>query len=177
MVTIETGFSRTGTAESLELELTFELHAGLRRWGDARDPRDLSYLDELSLFRASPDASLSDCQELLGATETWVDLALDMEEVEHSSGAAVKRLQYGSPFQIELLLPLLTPAGLAGLFYAARRLYGINMDFKAYREQRRVEYLEAKKLADELERDIAQPALDQPKRWKLTGGVLREPHD
>jgi hypothetical protein len=48
------------------------------------------------------------------------------------------------------LLSVATAVGLATAFWWMKRLYGIDLELKAYREQRRVEYLEAKLRADRL---------------------------
>ncbi len=176
----------TGTAESLELELTFELIPG-----------GLT-VDVLPIYQAeavrqhdlsSKSASIQDCQELLDSINTWIQVATHgkwefgdhLREQAHGSliymnEGRVRSLHYGSPFQIELLLPLLTPPSLAGLFYLAKRLYGIDLEFKAYREQRRVEYLEARATAAQLSADsLPNQALNGPRRWWLTGGAFRDP--
>ncbi|HKO37644.1 MAG TPA: hypothetical protein VJU14_04685 [Solirubrobacterales bacterium] len=191
---VEVEESPTGIEEAHELELTFELTVSrighrFREWASEEDT-------PLGLRFEPASATVHHCQELLESVDSWMRAAItgtwnldtylqdmapgSLGEFGRGAGAAslVRRLHYGSPFQIELLLPLLTPASLAGLFFIARRLYGIDLEFKAYREQRRAEYLEAKEKADSLAGHVPSPPPDvahPPNRWKLTSGTLRDP--
>lgn len=73
--------------------------------------------------------------------------------------------------------------GVGALFYGAKRLFALDLEeFLAYREQRRIEYLEAKEIANELEEkstpeidaQLNQPTGQRPSRWHPTRGVLRD---
>jgi hypothetical protein len=177
--------SPTGTAESSELDLTFFW----ARWkGTGRAGKLWSYdtiigkVGEPLQQPMAVNATLDDCRDLIDSTGEWVRAAVEAEPADSSylgfgkgsSSIGVKKLHYGSPFQLELLLPLLTPAGLAGLLFAAKRLYGIDLEFKAHREERRIEYLEAKARAEALSKEIRTPA-EPPKHWQLIRGTLRDP--
>ncbi|HWI97092.1 MAG TPA: hypothetical protein VNS60_13595, partial [Solirubrobacterales bacterium] len=105
--------------------------------------------------------------------------------VSRSEMTPIKRLQYGSPFEIELILGSLTVPGLAALLFVAKRLYGVDLEFKAYREKRRVEYLKARELAEQYEAKRKQPSeiarsLEMgtpPNSWNLQSGAIREDAD
>jgi hypothetical protein len=184
---VATPESPSGTIGSLELELIFDLTP----WGHGRalmkslSEEDASSEPALESYRK---ATFYDCQELLASVDDWMrvirvrdrDLKTYLQEVApgRSAAATIKRLHYGSPFQIELLLPLVSTAGLTSLFFIARRLYGVDLEFKAYREQRRVEYLEAKAKADLLATQAPLAPVEEPRapnEWKLKAGTLRDP--
>jgi hypothetical protein len=185
---VEIDVTPPGTAESLELDLTFELAT----WGHGHGLMESLFEKKVAPKASDRSANVADCQELLGAVNYWMRLTLtetlelDTYIRRLASGTesltapipTVKRLHYGSPFQIEMLLPLLSSAGLTSLFFIARRFYGIDLEFKAYREQRRAEYLEAKAKADQLAAQTSAPTaemINAPNRWKLTSGTLRDP--
>ena len=92
--------------------------------------------------------------------------------------ARVARLHYGSPFVIEAALAGFTVPGLGVLLYGAKRLFAVKLEFLAYREQRRVEYLEAKNLAKALEEDLDDQLgslLGQcPDHWKAVKGIVED---
>jgi hypothetical protein len=171
------------TAEPVELELSFEFDSQERLHAAIEDLFGEKLADEQP---PSPGAGLRDCQELLASSNglLWfatsgIEASEDFLSPYAAAGSDdyfVKRLHYGSPFDLEFLLPFLTPAGLACLFYACKRLFGIDLEFKAYREKRRLEYLEAKRMAEEMTEgdiptaDIVKP----PRRWKLRRGILRD---
>lgn len=183
-----------GTAEALQLDLTFE-----RTLGGADPP------SEGKGWRPGDPSSLTECLSLIQSVTQWIGtsevvsqmdlreedvlnatLDLDASSLRASeiapSGAQVRLLHYGSPFVVELVLNALTIPGFAVLLYGAKRLYGLPLEFQAYREQRRVEYLEAKKLAAALEASSPTELTDQvgtpqthvPDPWALTSGVIRD---
>jgi hypothetical protein len=125
---VATPESPSGTIGSLELELIFDLTP----WGHGRalmkslSEEDASSEPALESYRK---ATFYDCQELLASVDDWMrvirvrdrDLKTYLQEVApgRSAAATIKRLHYGSPFQIELLLPLVSTAGLTSLFFIA----------------------------------------------------------
>jgi hypothetical protein len=187
--------SPTGTVESMELDLTFLWSAhgptsGIGSWG--KHGRKSMHRMTIPPPMGTTDgggATLEDCRQLLNSTAGWLNAVvaegaenrglLSNPQVMGDFGIRVKQLHYGSPFQLELLLPLLSPAGLAGILFAAKRLYGLDLEFKAYRESRRIEYLEAKARAGQLTSQ-AQAHLregEASQRWRLIKGTLRDPSD
>lgn len=100
-----------------------------------------------------------------------MDQALSrLQDSDQGSGAAyatVKQLHYGSPLTLEVLVSL-TPAGIGFLLWALKRIYAIDLELLAHREQRRVEYLEAKRFAERLEKEAGQDLRRRIKRpeWK-----------
>lgn len=74
----------------------------------------------------------------------------------------IRELRFSSPFYLQILLAIGSPPSLAVLIYGIKRSFGLDLEFKAYRERRGTEYeterarhIEAKRLADRLE---AEPA-------------------
>ena len=104
--------------------------------------------------------------------------------------AVVSRLRFGSPFLIHLFLGVGSVPGFAMLIYGAKRLFGLDLEFKAHRhrlgaeyEQQRAAHIEAKRLADRLERQVEPVPLPAPPRgalprpvgdvgWKAQRGVV-----
>lgn len=62
----------------------------------------------------------------------------------------VRRLVLASPLDLVFQFPdgAGTITGLAAVYYGVRRLFGVDLEFRAYREARRAEFEEAKALAD-----------------------------
>jgi len=183
-----------GLAAVLHLDLRFELWRG-------PEPDE-----EAKWELADERALVSDCRRLLESADRLfntcgavsatfgndydpVSLQLvDLELAPSESSMSVRRLHYGSPFDLQIVLGALTVPGLGVLLWGAKRLWGIDLEFRAYREQRRIEYLAAKEVADELMDRITpahglDKALTRPhptderasrRTWKASKGTISE---
>lgn len=175
--------SRHNVAAILHLELVFEF---------ARPPTPEFFRarerDELGIDPAQVDSypRFRDFSSLLSSIAAVAAAAgTGSIGIGRSEMTPIKRLQFGSPFEIELILGYLTIPGLAALLFVAKRLYGIDLEFKAYREKRRVEYFEARELAEQYETKRKQPpeiarSLElgtTPNSWNLRSGAIREDPD
>jgi hypothetical protein len=175
----------SGTADVLELDLAFEL---IPRPEPVEEDLHEALLAEIrrssQKATSSERASLLDCQMLLVAVSSLLQPALDhavegalVSRRGRSLNIPIQSIHYGSPFEFQFLLPMLTPAGLAALLYMAKRLYGIDLEFKAHREKRRLEYLEAKAMAEEFQ-DPPPPlegAIRPAENWRLRKGTIKDP--
>lgn len=115
--------------------------------------RDLDLLSELVVmadYVASPKPQ--DPLELARAglpgrpIDLWISRTVGKVEI--------LRLSYESPLEIALVVAPSVAASvsaLATLIYAIKRLYGVDLEFRTYREERRAEYLAAKDLARRLD--------------------------
>lgn len=93
----------------------------------------------------------------LVAVATWVaesnprETKPDFEQINTiAESTAVLRISYASPLEVALVVaPAVASSrlALAALISAARRLYGVDLELKTYREERRAEFLQAKRLA------------------------------
>jgi len=185
------------------LELKFEHLAGTYRLVDG--PKiDFEAVPQ-EIYMEKPSASLSECLLLTQTLSQWIGMAetLPPETTPEPVGklkematglgqydlflgttaqsqAEIRLLHYGSPFIVHGLIGGLSISGLGFLFYGAKRLFGADLEFLAYREQRRVEYLKAKQLAIELEEELrkenAHLLSTGPSSgpWSLTEGVVRD---
>ncbi len=174
----------SGIADILELDLTFEHLPQPRVREDLLDAALENIRRSAGKADLAEHASLLDCQMLFVAVSSLLQPALDHAVAGAQAPTAgkalrmpIKSIKYGSPFELQLLLPMLTPAGLAALLYLAKRLYGIDLEFKAYREQRRLEYLEAKSMAEEFHDPPApfETAIKPAENWRLRKGTIRDP--
>ena len=153
----------------------------------------------------STHASLTDCARLIKGIERWIGLyevtaaTLHKEEpaaIDFATVAAknrtleassdVIRLQYGSPFLVEVALTSGSIPALGLLLYGAKRLHSYDLELKNHRERLKIEYLEAIRYREQLEAEpppIVDTALGVRKspsaygRWKLEGGGLIEDGD
>lgn len=85
----------------------------------------------------------------------------------------IRRLQYESPLEIALLLPpaiIASKVGLSIVIFAIRRMYGMDLELRTYREDLRAEYYAAKRHAEEARR--AWEAGRDPEHWPA--GMLEE---
>jgi hypothetical protein len=80
--------------------------------------------------------------------------------------SVVQSLRYGSPLWLNILLAASTPPSLGLLIFGAKRLFGVDLEFRAHRERMGAEYeesrarhLQAKRIADAL---AAAPLLPWP---------------
>ncbi|MGV1048573.1 MAG: hypothetical protein ACOYD4_08655 [Solirubrobacterales bacterium] len=200
--------STVGIAESLRLELEFNRGT----LPASRAPRDVDELSGWPFLDPRP-ASLENCQGLVQTVDQWLaicerasNLYVPNAEPEPAmlhgvtglrdvgSQSAVIRLHYGSPFLFNVALSdVLTPVGLGFLFYGAKRLFGIDLEFLTYRESKRSEYLEAqahRKALEEAEPrlkedeiSVSGPAANRgdpfgrvhlPKSWRLRRGRVTD---
>jgi hypothetical protein len=154
-------------------------------------------------FRKEPStekATLVDCARLLRGVEHWIGAAeaasrqiapLEPDDPRllqrfqalsfETARSPVASIHYGSPFEIQVLLGVLTPPGLGVLFYGAKRLFGADLEFRAYREQRRAEYLQAREIAEALERDPpltvesqVTPWTEGTFHWRMADGAVTD---
>jgi hypothetical protein len=172
--------TRERTSHLTRLEVGFEYSpAGTRQGltisrGIKTGPDSFVFVPELPV--------LADVELLLGWAETYVGLACRVEtlfergeitvdnvldrvvdvprHVSDDRRALVSSLNFGSPFVLHLLLIVASPPALAVLITGAKRLFGIDLEFKAHREKVGTEYeiaraahMEAKLIAEMLERD------------------------
>lgn len=100
---------------------------------DIADP-ETRYAEQFNQY------ALSDFRDQLGAIEDF-----------RAPKSQVVLLHYGSPFLLHIGIAALSVPGLGALVFGAKRLFGLDLEFKAYREQRKVEYLKAKRIAEYLE--------------------------
>jgi hypothetical protein len=98
--------------------------------------------------------SLADGAQLLEGVSNFI--ALIDERM-----AVLKRCAFGSPFELISIAATSGGIGLRLLFYGAKRLYGFDLEVRAYREELRVRFERAKAEARELER---RPADDDERR-------------
>ncbi len=145
-------------------------------------------------------ASVVECSRLLRQVDHWIGVAEaashqiapvsadDSDLVERYGKltfevgrSQVESLHYGSPFAMQVLLGALAPPGLGVLFYGAKRLFGADLEFRAYREQRRVEYLHAKEIAEAFEREApvkvdaqVKPRIEEMFLWRMKEGVVTD---
>jgi hypothetical protein len=113
---------------------------------------------------------------LLGRAVATADLIADfrpkrgepIEEATHLSGQValqvpevrISRLSYESPLEIGLIVShgvLDSVAALAALIYGIKRLYGLDLELKTHREDRRAEFLEAEQRVQYLEAGTKDP--------------------
>lgn len=118
------------------------------------------------------EQAVQDADEVLSGLKSLGDVT--------SSKSKVDLLHYGSPFEFQIIVDSLTPAGLGVLLYAAMRLWGVDFEFRAHRERKRAEYLAAKRIAEALERappPAVSSALEfafEGEAWSLKGAVITE---
>lgn len=107
----------------------------------------------------------------------------------------VKELHYGSPFFFDVTLSdNLTAIGIGFIFYGAKRLFffGAEFEFRAYREKRRNEYLEARRTREILEAELPErdstgaydpwhrdpySSIDQPPHWQVSEATITDDPD
>jgi hypothetical protein len=137
---------------------------------------------------------------LLGPSpvNTWSALRFD---VPHQP--TLYRLRAESPVEIAMALPAAVAAipALASLLYAAKRIFVIDLEFRAHRERMRINYLKARRQVEELEsstpgleastsdpdalssadiRELitASKKLSESREpWQATGATITEPDD
>ena len=124
-------------------------------WGPGGDPSlaDASELLETVLEFVGVTQWASETPQRPRGTD-WTEWVATLER-ETSSTVFVRHLQLGSPFDIALTLPAAiataTPA-VTALIYAAKRLWGFDLELRTHREEMRAKYLEAKRRADDAAR-------------------------
>jgi hypothetical protein len=108
----------------------------------------------------------------LADDETLADLGLAMAVAEGATdhedepgrpwvgrhAVLVRHLSLGSPFEVVVQLGPIVAASasaLATILFAVKRLFGYDLELKTYRQERRREYLSAKREADQAEHDGA----------------------
>lgn len=177
-----------GTAKRLRLDLSFSCAEAIGQ------------VESDPITGRPGQASVSDCARLLQAIERWIglceaaDLTLPNEPrvidfarvAEHQrieASSRVVRLHFGSPFLVQISISLGGVPALALLLYGAKRLYGYDLELKNYRENLKIEYLEAAAYRETLENepppivDTALGARQSPSsygRWTLKGGALSD---
>ena len=181
-----------GAANHLRLELEFTLKSL---------PVDPFFagmggsIEQSSRSIVGRSATLEECTVLLTAVSSWLQVAETRssygegpdigqyfkQPYQQGSSSTVRVLHYGSPFLLDISLSqVISPVGLGFLFLGAKRLFGADLEFRAHREQRRVEYLEARRHREALE-DLPDPELvfgpaDAADRsaWSLMTGVISD---
>lgn len=156
-----------------------------------------------------PNAHLKDCARLVGAVSRCLSIAeaASRQQREPRPGMlyqqfpapiagsffTVKELHYGSPFFFDITLSdQLNAVGLGFIFYGAMRLFGAQFEFLAYREKRRIEYLEARKTREILEDEPPEidaggardprykdpfSAIDPPPHWQSDQAIITDDPD
>jgi hypothetical protein len=125
----------------------------------------------------------------MGWTE-WVE-ALKMQAAEQTQ---LRLLRLASPLEIAAQLPAIVATSVpavATVFYIAKRAWGLDLEFRAHREGKRVEFLEAKERAKQLlaqSQQGAKPAdiyveqqvtelRERSHAWQLVGGQVFDGED
>lgn len=144
--------------ESLVLEVSFR-HVDIERSPGIEDfvsglnllGRALNFADQLdeSVRRRGIPRTDGDWEAVLDAIRLHLSSA---------NPFVVQRMHYGSPWEVVAALGALGGGGVGGLLFAAKRLFAVDLDLKAYREGkaaeyhiRRGEHITAKAVADALE--------------------------
>jgi hypothetical protein len=141
----------TTTVETLSLSLTLLDH-DVSRLTITAMRRHLNLLGELVVvadYVARPGSA--DPVALVRAG--FAGNPLQMQISQAIGRTEILRLSYESPLEIALIVAPTIAASvsaLATLIYGLKRLYGVDLEFRTYREERRAEYLAAKDLATRL---------------------------
>jgi len=180
--------SQTGTADRLKLDLVFSC------------AETIGQVESDPITGHPGQASVSDCAHLLKAIERWIglceaanltlpneprviDFARAAQEQPIEANSRIVSLHFGSPFLVQIAISLGSVPALALLLHGAKRLYGYDLELKNYRENLKIEYLEAVAYREMLEEepppilDTALGARQSPSsygRWTLKGGVLSD---
>jgi len=185
-----------GTANPLQLRMQFSFDS------------DASFANVAQQGLREPNASLKDCLELVNALTRCLSIAETASRQQRDKGPhpgmlyqqypmqvagsffTVKELHYGSPFFFDITLSdNLNAVGLGFIFYGAKRLFGAEFEFRAYREKRRVEYLEAQQTREILEKEPPEIGtsgtrdprykdpfsdVDPPRHWQSDEAVITD---
>ena len=197
---METLTRPTSTTNPLRLMMEFSFDA------------DASFANVAQAGLREPNASLKDCSDLVTSVTGCLAIAemasRNLRGKEPHPGMlyelsfplrvagsfyTVKQLHYGSPFSFDVILnDNLTAIGLGFIFYGAKRLFGADFEFRAYREKRRVDYLEARRTREILEKEppeidstgVRDPrhrdpysAVDPPSHWQVEEAVITDDPD